>query len=157
MKESLQQTLRDLRLSGLAASLEVRLTEAAGNRLNHLEFLELILQDELLVRSQRQIGRRVKAAGFREHKPLDEFDFSFNSSIKRKQVFNLAAGHSSANGEMCCFWDRRGWARAIWRRRSATKPSRPASRCSIAPSLTWYATSSMSRWWDRTRRPSTDI
>ncbi len=92
MKESLQQTLRDLRLSGLAASLEVRLTEAAGNRLNHLEFLELILQDELLVRSQRQIGRRVKAAGFREHKPLDEFDFSFNSSIKRKQVFDLAAG-----------------------------------------------------------------
>lgn len=92
MKESLRQTLRDLRLSGLAASLEVRLSEAAGNRLNHLEFLELILQDELLVRQGRQIGRRVKAAGFREHKPLDEFDFSFNPSIKRKQVYDLAAG-----------------------------------------------------------------
>lgn len=92
MKQSLHQTLRELRLSGLAASLEVRLSEAAGNRLNHLEFLELILQDELLVRSQRRIGRRVKAAGFREHKPLDEFDFAFNPSIKRKQVFDLAAG-----------------------------------------------------------------
>jgi DNA replication protein DnaC len=92
MKESLQQTLRDLRLSGLAASLEVRLSEASGNRLNHLEFLELILQDELMVRRGRKIGRRVKAAAFREHKPLDEFDFAFNPSIKRKQVYDLAAG-----------------------------------------------------------------
>jgi hypothetical protein len=37
--------LRQLRLSGLARSLEVRLQEATANRLGHLEFLELILQD----------------------------------------------------------------------------------------------------------------
>jgi DNA replication protein DnaC len=92
MKESLRTTLRQLRLSGLAASLEVRLAEASGNSLNHLEFLELILQDEQLVRSQRQIGRRVKAAGFREHKTLEDFDFSFNPSIRKKLVYDLAAG-----------------------------------------------------------------
>ena len=38
------------------------LQEAAGHQLSHAEFLELILQDELLVRSERQIDRRVKAA-----------------------------------------------------------------------------------------------
>src|SRR5271169_2760221 len=92
MRPSLMQTLRQLRLSGLAQSLEVRLSEAAGNRLDHAEFLELILQDELNVRSSRQIGRRVKAAMFRETKNLDEFDFSFNTSIKRKQIHDLAAG-----------------------------------------------------------------
>jgi DNA replication protein DnaC len=86
------QTLKQLRLSGLAASLDVRLSEATGNRLDHAEFLELILQDELNVRSSRQIGRRVKAAMFRETKNLDEFDFSFNTSIKRKQIHDLAAG-----------------------------------------------------------------
>lgn len=90
MNESMQTALRKLRLSGLAKSLEVRLQEAAGNHLNHVEFLELILQDELAVRSERLIGRRVKAATFRELKALDEFDFSFNPSIKRKQVFDLA-------------------------------------------------------------------
>lgn len=90
MNESLQSALRKLRLSGLAKSLEVRLQEAAGNHLNHIEFLELILQDELAVRSERLIGRRVKAATFRELKALDEFDFSFNPSIKKKQVFDLA-------------------------------------------------------------------
>jgi len=92
MRPSLMQTLKQLRLSGLATSLDVRLSEATGNRLDHAEFLELILQDELNVRSSRQIGRRVKAAMFRETKNLDEFDFSFNTSIKRKQVHDLAGG-----------------------------------------------------------------
>jgi len=90
MNERLLSALHQLRLSGLAQSLDVRLQEAAGHQLSHLEFLELILQDELLVRQQRQIDRRVKAADFRELKPLDDFDFSFNPSIKRAQVFDLA-------------------------------------------------------------------
>ena len=90
MNERLRYALNQLRLSGLAQSLDVRLQEAACRQLNHLEFLELILQDELSVRQQRQIDRRVKAADFRELKPLDDFDFAFNQSIKRAQVFNLA-------------------------------------------------------------------
>lgn len=91
MNESLRNALKQLRLSGLLESLEVRLHEAAGNGLNHAEFLELILQDELLVRADRQLERRVKAAQFRERKTLAEFDWSFNPSIKKKQVFDLAS------------------------------------------------------------------
>jgi len=90
MNERLLSALRQLRLSGLAQSLEVRLQEAAGHQLGHAEFLELILQDELLVRQERQIARRVKAASFRELKPLDQFNWSFNPSIHKKQVFDLA-------------------------------------------------------------------
>ena len=90
MRSSLQESLKTLRLSGLAASLDVRLTEARGNHLEHEEFLELLLADELAVRSSRQVERRVRAAMFRDTKTLDEFDFSFNPSIKRKQVFDLA-------------------------------------------------------------------
>jgi DNA replication protein DnaC len=90
MHDRLQTTLRQLHLSGLAQSLDVRLQEAAGHNLNHAEFLELVLQDELLVRGQRLIERRVKAAQFRELKSLDEFDWAFNPSIPKKQVFDLA-------------------------------------------------------------------
>lgn len=90
MNDRLQSALHQLRLSGLAQSLDVRLQEAAGHQLNHAEFLELILQDEMLIRQQRQIDRRVKMAQFREMKSLDEFDFAFNPSIKRAQVFDLA-------------------------------------------------------------------
>lgn len=92
MNEPLRKTLRQLRLSGLADSLEVRLQEATANRLSHQEFLELILQDELLIRQQRLLGRRVKTASFRDARTLDDFDFSFNPSVKRKQIFDLATG-----------------------------------------------------------------
>jgi DNA replication protein DnaC len=90
MNNNLCGTLRKLRLSGALASLEVRLQEAMSNSLSHAEFLELVLQDELTVRADRQIDRRVKAAMFREIKTLDNFDWSFNPSIKKKQVFDLA-------------------------------------------------------------------
>jgi DNA replication protein DnaC len=90
MNASLTTALKQLRLSGLLETLDVRLQEAAGHQLHYAEFLELILQDELLVRSERLIQRRVKLASFRELKPLDQFDWSFNPSIKKKQVFDLA-------------------------------------------------------------------
>lgn len=92
MNESLSLTLKTLRLSGLAETLDVRLQEAGGNHLTHAEFLELILQDELLVRKQRQIARRVKSAAFRELKSLEEFDWSFNPAIKKSEVYDLATG-----------------------------------------------------------------
>jgi len=90
MNETLQTALRKLRLSGLAQSLDVRLQEAAGHSLNHAEFLELILQDELAIRAERLIQRRLKAATFRETKTLEDFDWQFNTSIKRKQIYDLA-------------------------------------------------------------------
>jgi DNA replication protein DnaC len=92
MNDNLRSTLRKLRLSGLSQSLEVRLHEASSHNLNHLEFLELILQDELLVRGERLLNRRVQSASFREKRTLDQFDWSFNPSIKKKQVFDLATG-----------------------------------------------------------------
>ena len=90
MKEALETSLRKLRLSGLASTLDVRLQEAKANRLNHAEFLELALQDELVVRKERRIARRTKAAAFREQKSLKDFDWSFNTSIKKKQIYDLA-------------------------------------------------------------------
>ena len=92
MNDALRNVLKQLRLSGLLESLEVRLQEAAGHGLNHAEFLELILQDELAVRADRQLQRRVKAAQFRELKTLEDFDWSFNAAIKRKQIYDLASG-----------------------------------------------------------------
>jgi DNA replication protein DnaC len=90
MHERLLTTLRKLRLSGLAQTLDVRLQEAAGHQLSHAEFLELILQDELFVRDERLVNRRVKAAAFRELRPRDQFDWGFNPSLPKKQVFDLA-------------------------------------------------------------------
>jgi len=90
MKDALQTALKTLRLSGMIQTLDVRLQEASGNHLSHAEFLELILQDELTVRSDRLVNRRVKAAAFREQKTLDDFDWQFNPSIRKRQIYDLA-------------------------------------------------------------------
>jgi DNA replication protein DnaC len=82
--------LKKLRLSGLASTLDIRLHEAASSGLTHREFLELLLQDELLQRDERQMARRMKLACFREAKKLEDFDFSFNTTIKKNIVFELA-------------------------------------------------------------------
>lgn len=88
----LDSTLRQLRLSGLGRSLSVRLQEAAANRLGHGEFLELILQDELNVRQQRQLENRKRLAQFRGLKTLEDFDWRFNPQLPKKEIFELAAG-----------------------------------------------------------------
>jgi len=99
----IETTLRQLRLSGLMQTLSVRLQEAAAGRLGHGEFLELILQDELNVRHQRQLARRTKAADFRALKCLEDFDWQFNPSISRKQIFELAAGSYLSSGKDVLF------------------------------------------------------
>jgi DNA replication protein DnaC len=64
-----------------------------ANRLGHAEFLELICQDEINVRQQRLMERRTKAADFRGLKTLEDFDWSFNPAIHRKDIYDLATGN----------------------------------------------------------------
>jgi DNA replication protein DnaC len=91
MKEQMAMTLRKLRLSGAAETLDLRLQEARGNNLSHEEFFELVLQDEVNIRKDRMIRRRVKMAAFRQAvKTLEDFSWDFNPSIKRKQIYDLA-------------------------------------------------------------------
>jgi DNA replication protein DnaC len=89
---NLDAPLRQLRLSGLARTLSVRLQEAAANRLSHAEFLELLIQDELNIRKERLLSRRTKAADFRHLKTLEDFDWRFNPNIPRRQIYDLATG-----------------------------------------------------------------
>ena len=90
MNDTMENTLRTLRLSGMKETLDIRLEEATGHSLTHGEFLELILQDELLVRKERKMNRRIQNAGFRDQKSLEAFDWQFNTSIKKKDVYELA-------------------------------------------------------------------
>jgi DNA replication protein DnaC len=92
MNAKLAECLKKLRLSGMAQTLAVRLQEAAANRLDHAEFLELALADEMAVRHERLIGRGLKTAAFRDQKTLEDFQWDFNRTIKKKLIFDLAAG-----------------------------------------------------------------
>ena len=92
MLEPLLPLLKKLRLSGMSQSLELRLHEAQSSGLTHREFFELMLQDELNVRGDRQIARQTKRACLRDIRRLEDFDFSFNTTINKSQIFELATG-----------------------------------------------------------------
>jgi DNA replication protein DnaC len=94
----LTTTLKQLKLSGMGHTLELRLQEAAANRLSHLEFLELIFQDEINMRNQKRIEMRTRMAEFKSLKTLEDFDWRFNDSISRKDIYELAACHFIRKG-----------------------------------------------------------
>jgi len=91
MNESIERATRKLRLSGLARSLDIRLQEARANRLGHEQFLELILQDEMLVRGERQFARRLRQASFPATKTMEQFNWNFNPRLERDRIESLAS------------------------------------------------------------------
>jgi DNA replication protein DnaC len=89
--DELDRSLRHLRLGGVADTLVVRAQQARTENLGPLDFLGLLVHDELQRRRDRLVERRIKAAGFRDRKTLDTFNWSFNP-IDRALIFELATG-----------------------------------------------------------------
>jgi DNA replication protein DnaC len=89
--DELDRSLRHLRLGGMADTLAVRAQQARSDTLGPLDFISLLVTDELQRRRDRLVERRIKAAGFRDRKTLDTFNWSFNQ-IDRALIFELATG-----------------------------------------------------------------
>lgn len=84
--------LKHLRLSGVLETLAARERQAVDGKWAYLEFLERLLEDEVERRAQKQLALRLRRATVNSTKTLEGFDFSFNPSISRQQVLQLASG-----------------------------------------------------------------
>src|SRR5215472_1322290 len=62
----LERSLRQLRLSGIAATLETRLRQAQAEPMAPIDLVASLVTDELNLRSERLIERRRKQAAFRD-------------------------------------------------------------------------------------------
>src|SRR5579884_2412722 len=60
--DELDRALRQLRLGGIADSLSVRTQQAQTEKLRPLDFLSLLIHDELQRRRDRLVERHIKAA-----------------------------------------------------------------------------------------------
>src|SRR6266487_6880976 len=100
----LQRSLKQLRLSGIAAVLETRLHQAQTERMAPIDLISCLVADELARRSDRLLERRRKEAQFRDpDKTLDNFDFTFNKKMNRSLVFDLATANFVAKHEDALF------------------------------------------------------
>lgn len=91
LKQHLVPALRQLRLSGILETLDVRNRQAIDEHWSYGEFLARLLEDEVERRAQRQLGLRIRRAALNTTKTLEGFDFQFNATINRQQVLDLAS------------------------------------------------------------------
>ncbi len=89
VSQQLAPALKQLRLSGILDSLEVRNQQAIAEQWSYLEFLTRLVQDEVERRAHKQLDLRVRRSGIAATKTLESFDFSFNPTINRQQLFDL--------------------------------------------------------------------
>jgi len=83
--------LKQLRLSGVLDSIEARNRQAIEEKFSYMDFLAIIIQDEIARRSQKRLALAIRRANFRNQKTLEEFDFSFNPGLNRALITDLAS------------------------------------------------------------------
>jgi DNA replication protein DnaC len=86
----LQSKLRQLKLSGMLQTLDLRAAQATERQLSSIEFLALLLDDELERRSQQHLANRLAMSGCDSLKNLTQFDFSAAPGINRTLIQDLA-------------------------------------------------------------------
>ena len=83
--------LKSFRLSGIIKSLDLRIQQAKDDNLSYSEFLNFLLEDEANQRADNKRRRLYKQAKLPFEKGLEDFDFTFQPSVKKKEILELAA------------------------------------------------------------------
>ena len=65
--------------------------QAIEDKFSYMDFLAMILQDEVARRSQKRFVLALRRASFRSQKTLEEFDFTFIPGLNRTLITDLAS------------------------------------------------------------------
>jgi len=90
MTHPLLPKLRQLRLSGMLETLDLRATQAVERQLAPVEFLALLLDDELERRNQSRLARHLLQSGCDSQKTLAHFDFAAAPGVNRILIQDLS-------------------------------------------------------------------
>jgi DNA replication protein DnaC len=90
MNSDLAFCLKRLRLSHMNQYLLPLLERAVAEEWSYQEFLTSLLETEVFSREQQAIERRIRLAHLPARKTLEQFDFSFQTSVKRQVLLHLA-------------------------------------------------------------------
>ena len=85
----LEKALKDLRLSGMCATLQARALQVSSHEMDFTEAFSWLVQDELDRRGSKLMERRFKLSGLAERKLLKDLDWSYNPKIPKRNVLEL--------------------------------------------------------------------
>ncbi len=80
---ALEQKLTKLKLGRVREVMESWLIQAEQQQLSYAEFLDELLNEELIGRQDNQTRRKLKAAGFPYQATLEQFDWTLRPELKR--------------------------------------------------------------------------
>lgn len=86
----LVRQLQHLRLGRIADVLDGHTQRAVAANMSYLDFLRGLIQEAMQAQDNRLVQRRIKAARFPYLKTLEHFDFSFQPSMSRQKIADLA-------------------------------------------------------------------
>jgi len=84
-----KSNLKELRLPSFIENLDIRIQEAIKAKMSYHDFLLILTQDEVDLRSQKKKEMRIKKACLGNYKNIVEFDFDFNPKINRQMIMRL--------------------------------------------------------------------
>jgi DNA replication protein DnaC len=99
----LQEHLGRLKLFTMQARLEALLQDASAQEVSYADFLDRLLTEEMAAKSEKYVTMRTVMARFPYRKTLESFDFSFQPSVDRKKVQELAACRFIEHGDNVVF------------------------------------------------------
>ena len=99
----IHKALKQLRLSGIRATLETRALESQVSNLPFIQTFSSLLQDELDRRQSRLLELRYKLSGLDERASLEEFDWGYNPKIPKRICFELHTLKFIAEGDNAMF------------------------------------------------------
>ncbi|MEI2775471.1 MAG: IS21-like element helper ATPase IstB [Tetrasphaera sp.] len=79
-----------LGLTHLTETITALVERAETAQLGYLEFVDLLLEEEVGLRESRRFRNALKLSGLPHHKTLDEFDFAFQPDLDGRKVRDLA-------------------------------------------------------------------
>ena len=97
-----------LRLFGVHGSFEKRSAQAEGQGLSCLEFLRLVLEDEIIHRKERTAKGLMTRAKFRVVADLEDWDQSYDRGLTKSKLKELSAMSFVASGENLLLLGRTG-------------------------------------------------
>ena len=99
LSDGLHDALKALKLTGMLTTLDDRLAQARAGDLGHLEFLQVLAEDELARRQSVALTRRLARARFEAGATLEGFDYTANPKLPAAAIRDLAALRWLAAGE----------------------------------------------------------
>ncbi|MGC9479602.1 IS21-like element helper ATPase IstB [Streptomyces sp. WG4] len=86
----IRNTVGKLGLPHLTETLNEYIRRADEGKMGYLDFIDLVLSEELAVRDDRRFRQGLRLSRLPHHKTLDEYDFAFQPDLDPRKVKDLA-------------------------------------------------------------------